>query len=329
MVPSATASSTLSPRNHPSSLGRRLQPGPRILRALGLGVVSLGLSLAWSAIPAPAQNVSGNPLYGTANLQAGFTPDPYTVNVTAGGGTDARTLNLGSGCVGFIATRQPDFRVNYQAGSFPLIFRARSSADTTLLINGPDGLWYCNDDFEGFNPQVAFPRPASGQYDIWVGTFGPNSAAATLSVTELTQSGSAPPAQNNTPNVSANPRYGTANLRAGFTPDPYSVNVTAGGNTDARTLGLGSSCVGYIATSQPDFRLNYQSGNFPLSFRVRSNADTTLVINGPDGRWYCNDDTDGVNPRVNFSRPQSGQYDVWVGTFGSNSAPAVLSVTEL
>lgn len=131
------------------------------------------------------------------------------------------------------------------------------------------------------------------------------------------------------PNVKAPPLSGTFTLRAGFSPDPFGVNVTAGGRVDARSLNLGSACVGFIAPSQPDVRLQYQAGGLPLSFFVNNpQADTTLVINGPDGRWYCNDDYDGLNPRVIFSSPLSGQYDIWVGTYRSTPTPSVLSITE-
>ncbi len=169
----------------------------RAARLMGASALGLGLSLAAAQPQAIAQvetaiggtqlaqNISGTPLYGSFNLRAGFTPDPFTVNVTAGGGTNAATLGIGSGCVGNITTAQPDVRVNYQSGSLPLSFFVRSNADTTLIINGPDGRWYCNDDFDGLNPRVRFNRPASGQYDIWVGTFGSSTAPATLGVTEL------------------------------------------------------------------------------------------------------------------------------------------------
>lgn len=130
-------------------------------------------------------NLSSAPLFGTVNLNAGFSPDPYTTNVTAGGGRNAAEMGLASGCVGFITTAQPDVRLNYQASSLPLTVRATASADTTLVINGPDGGWYCNDDANDINPAVSFPSPRSGQYDIWVGTWSNRSAPARLNVSEM------------------------------------------------------------------------------------------------------------------------------------------------
>jgi len=122
------------------------------------------------------------------------------------------------------------------------------------------------------------------------------------------------------------PAYGTLNLNAGFLPDPQVVNVVAGGNIDARRLG--GQCVGAIA-NPPDVRLNYRAGSFPLFISVQSNTDTTLVINLPNGQWLCNDDFQGLNPGVILQNPPSGQYDIWVGTFGGGTAPAQVLVSEV
>ena len=143
------------------------------------------LAAVASAGIATAQNYSLNPTYGTVNLNAGYTPDPYVVNVQSGGSQNAQ--NLSSSCRGFIANA-PDVRVNYSAGSFPLIFSVASSADTTLVINAPDGSWYCDDDGgnNGLNPAIRFGSPMSGQYDVWIGTYGNASLQpAQLHVSEL------------------------------------------------------------------------------------------------------------------------------------------------
>ena len=125
---------------------------------------------------------------------------------------------------------------------------------------------------------------------------------------------------------SLNPAYGTVNLTAGFTPDPYRVNVFSGGNNEASAT-IGGNCIGRVADA-PDVRLNYNSGSFPLYLSVNSGGDTTLVVNGPDGRWYCNDDSMGLDPVVQFSNPMSGQYDIWVGSWGSGEN-ATLNISEL
>lgn len=126
-----------------------------------------------------------------------------------------------------------------------------------------------------------------------------------------------------------NPIYGTVSLRGGFSPDPYIINLQSGGaNNAAQTIG--GSCVGYVATA-PDYRLHFQPGSLPLIISVNSSSDTTLVINGPDGRWYRNDDGgQGLNPSIRWNNPMAGQYDIWVGTFASSrNASAQLNISEL
>lgn len=126
------------------------------------------------------------------------------------------------------------------------------------------------------------------------------------------------------------PSYGSVSLSAGFTPDPYTVNLQSGGAIDASSR-LGGSCRGYVANA-PDFRLNYSAGSsFPLILSVNSGSDTTLVVNGPDGRWYCDDDGGAnLNPSLRFNSPMSGQYDIWVGTYASSSLQsATLYISEV
>ena len=118
---------------------------------------------------------------------------------------------------------------------------------------------------------------------------------------------------------------GGMRARAGFTPDPIRVSVYSGGSIDASRLG--GACVGMIA-SAPDYEFTYTAGSFPLSFGVVSDRDTSLVINGPDGRWYCNDDAQGLNPILTWGRPASGAYDVWVGAVGGRAASATLLISE-
>lgn len=132
-------------------------------------------------------------------------------------------------------------------------------------------------------------------------------------------------------NWQAEPRYGTLNLSAGFDSDPRTVSVVAGGANPAGHLG--SSCAGNIDNSRPDVDLNYTAGSFALSIYVESSADTTLVVYDPNGRWLCNDDFSGqssLNPGLVLSSPPSGNYNIWIGSFGRESYPqATLHISEL
>ena len=125
------------------------------------------------------------------------------------------------------------------------------------------------------------------------------------------------------------PSFGSVSLSAGFAPDPYTVDLASGGSIDVDSR-LGGDCSGYVANA-PDFRVNYESGSLPLIFSVNSDADTTLVINAPSGDWVCDDDGgDGLNPSIRFNAPQSGQYDIWVGTYSSSAfEDATLFISEI
>lgn len=130
-------------------------------------------------------------------------------------------------------------------------------------------------------------------------------------------------------NYNLSPSFGTYELYAGFSPDPYSVSVTAGGTVPAERLG-GSACLGTIA-NRPDVTLYYSAGGFDLTFFVNSGADTTLVVNDANGRWYCDDDSFGnLNPQVTIRNPPSGKYDIWIGSYNRGSRiPATLNFSEL
>ncbi|MBL8535946.1 MAG: peptidase S1 [Hyphomonadaceae bacterium] len=152
-----------------------------IKRFLAAGVALLAVA----AGAAQAQDFNAAPNYGTLNLTTGFSPDPAVVNVTAGGELNA--ANLSSSCRGSISNA-PDVRLNFRAGSsLPLIISVASSADTTLVVNGPDGSWYCDDDggVNGLNPALRFNSPMSGRYEIWVGSYGGDLAASQLHVSEV------------------------------------------------------------------------------------------------------------------------------------------------
>ena len=281
-------------------------------------------SVALMAGGALAQNYSAPPTYGSVNLNAGFTPDPYNVNITSGGSIAAS--NVSSECRGWVANA-PDYSVNYAAGGYDLTIGATSNSDTTLLVNGPNGEWYCDDDGgQGLNPLIHLNNPNSGRYDVWIGSYSQGDfAATTLSVSEIgvTQGNAG------TPNYAATPTFGSVNLNSGFTPDPYLVNVTSGGARSAAAIS--SSCRGWIADA-PDFSVNYNAGGYnTLTIGAVSGSDTTLVVNDAFGNWYCDDDGgDGVNPLVTLTNLASGRYDIWVGSYSQgNNAASVLSISEV
>ena len=131
------------------------------------------------------------------------------------------------------------------------------------------------------------------------------------------------------PNWMASPLYETVELTSGFDDDPYTVDVDAGGDGSVDDS-LAPGCAGNINLEEPDVDLNYESGDYPLFMTVDSSADTTLVVYGPEGRWYCNDDFGSADPMVVFHNPQSGNYNIWIGVYeGSSNPDATLKFTEI
>jgi len=295
-------------------------------------------ALAVVLVPAGAgaQNISAQPVYGTLNLSAGFTPDPQRVQLAAGGGD---RVSLG-GCTTYINGRAPDVDLNYSAGGYALTISAESSSDVMLLVNTPDGNWHCNDDGgDGLDPVLRFSSPQSGQYNIWVGTYRDNDGdlpSATLLVSEVgagsssSASSSSSRGSGSSPNWAADPTYGTIDLSSGFSPDPYTRSIRAGGSDEVNVSGSGS-CRGYIHAGAPDLDLNYTAGSYELNIYAKSSTDVTLVVNQPDGTWICSDDANGTNPHIELNNPQSGNYNIWIGTYRATSdlPESVLYISEL
>ncbi len=128
-------------------------------------------------------------------------------------------------------------------------------------------------------------------------------------------------------NLQLNPAYGTVTLRGGMNAKDTVVRVDAGGRIQTNRGGIAA----WVA-NPPDVRLNFTAGNAKLILRVESDADTTLLVNLPDGSWIANDDgpNTGLNPYLRFDKPASGQYDIWVGTYNQGGfPPALLYISEI
>jgi hypothetical protein len=132
-------------------------------------------------------------------------------------------------------------------------------------------------------------------------------------------------------NPFADANYGNKTAAAGFVPDPISYAASAGGSVNVSYLG--GSCVGY-ATSAPDFDFEWTGSDFTnLRFFFSPDdgvSDPVLIINGPDGTWFCSDDyLTSRSPLIDFPTSPNGHYDIWVGTYGSGGGfPGRLYITE-
>ena len=284
------------------------------------------------AAPAYAQNINTGATgsFGQVQLRAGFTPDPHSVTVSAGGEIDSTRAS--ADCTAGYITSRPQFSLRYTPDGRPLYIGATSDVDSTIVVRTPNGQWICNDDSDGsLNPLATVTEPRRGRYQIWVGRFGTQSelSPAVLHISEI--AAATEEASGGTPDFSLDPAYGAIELTAGFTPDPHAQEIAAGGNLQASVVG--ENCAGWIAQA-PDYRVTWTagSGQLPLVFSVNSEADTTLVINDAQGNWVCDDDSGNgpLNPSISFQNAPSGQYDVWVGTYAEGELqPSVLQVSEV
>ncbi len=140
-----------------------------------------------------------------------------------------------------------------------------------------------------------------------------------FSITMLAQAG---------PDYSEEPFYGSVELETGFTPDPHTQEITAGGSQSLSDLGF----AGFVATA-PDYDLYYEAGTtFPLVLEVEPDDDVDpedifILVNCPDVEWHYNWN-DETGPRIQFDNPASGLYSIWIGTFGDYE-DTTLNITEL
>ncbi|MGF1540642.1 MAG: hypothetical protein ACFCU5_09360 [Pleurocapsa sp.] len=75
-------------------------------------------------------------------------------------------------CNGFVS-RQPSHILKLNSFFNFLKLEVQSSADTTILIKGPGGVW-CNDDSDDVNPTIE-GEWQPGIYQVWIGSYRANS----------------------------------------------------------------------------------------------------------------------------------------------------------
>jgi len=103
-------------------------------------------------------------------------------------------------------------------------------------------------------------------------------------------------------------------------------SVTAGGNLD---LALCATLpgVGHVIES-PDFTLQYNAMDLGrgLLISVDGQCDTVLLVNTATAQWLFDDDSNASNPALLIEDAPSGQYDIWVGTYGTDTCSATLNL---
>lgn len=263
------------------------------------------------------------PNYGVVELSAGFLPDPHDLPAIAGGTITAD--HLSNACVGY-ASAAPDFRLIWSGTTENLnlsFITNDDSGDATLIVRGPDGTWFCNDDseFGGFNPLVNLTAPLEGQYDIWIGTYSQTDYInGTLRISEVYSASLVGQVLGETLDPSLDASYGVLDLAAGFRNDPASLQGTAGGPNDITDTMPELSCFGHFGTA-PDFRVQWtgSTAGLRMFFEAEEEGqDAVILINTPSGEWLCNDDGHEftVNPMLDLNGQGEGEYTIWIGSYG-------------
>lgn len=277
-----------------------------------------------------AGGVAGN----TITIGPGFAPDPITFDGTGGGLIPANTWTNNQ-CRGYTtAMNAPMILVNV-TGTIPMAhFLAGSANDSTLIIQKPDGSYICDDDAGGeMNPRVS-AMLTPGQYKVWVGAYsrGQLQYRFGISVTTTTPSALGGPASGagaGGGGVGAVPSMPTQPLAIapGFMPDPATVNSMVNATIDASTMG--SQCFGYVDSS-PTVTLTAQGAFAYLRIMAASNdRDTVIVIRGPGGQVWCNDDFGGELNSGHEGPIGPGVYQIHAGFLSPHSGAIVVGASEL
>ncbi|WP_323037584.1 hypothetical protein [Pararhodobacter sp.] len=239
-------------------------------------------------------------------------------------------LPTGGYCPGFTDISAPDFVLTLDDTQPMISLYARSQTDLVMAVRAPDGTWLCNDDNMQLNPGLSFESAQPGDYLIFVGAYNPG-AMGTYNLYasmgspnwQATQAdGMIAPASLN---ATAAPAVGQIEFGPGTRIDPRIIFDIQPSQTEA--FGIGQGCAGFITPSQPDLVITAQPGLPQLMVYMVSEADGTLVISGPDGQLYCNDDFEQLNPGVMIPNAPAGDYAVFAGTYSGTGGMATLGVT--
>ena len=237
------------------------------------------------------------------SLEAGFEPDPKFVEVAAGGPTEGDCGHLPD---------EPQLVVQYESGPFVLSIGTIAAVDSTLEVRTPTGNILCDDDSGGDGDAlIVLDDPESGQYEIRVGTYSSDGIGRNVNLF-VSETLDEPPSDEDH----------QWSLEAGFQPDPRSVEVAAGGPIEG-------DC-GHLP-DEPQLVVHYESGRFDLTIATIADVDSTLEVRTPAGNILCDDDSFGDGDAlIVLESPESGRYEVRVGTFFSDGIgrSATLFLTE-
>ena len=287
------------------------------------------MSAAAFALVAGASAIAGAQTYGMATLGPGMPAQSMT-GMSGQPGAELQASMYGTQCWGNIPAAPQHIVTVTQAGMVNLTVTATDSGDTTLTVVGPGGT-FCDDDTNGFNPAIS-EMLAPGAYSVWVGSY---SAGTTHPYgIEMSMQGTAMPTGQVGPHglmATNTPEdvMGPINLATGFMPDPQMRSGVAGGPVAAGGIpnNYGGTCRGYTQAMPDHVMVTTTPFNFLRVF-VQSQGDPTLIIQDPNGTYWCNDDADGFQPAITGPWA-AGTWRIWVGAYSNGEQiPYTIGFTE-
>ena len=113
----------------------------------------------------------------SVSINSSISQQPLVIKGTSGGTVIAKeitqTENTATGyCDGYVRL-QPNHILKLESFFESLRLEVESSADTTILVKGPGGVW-CNDDTNSANPMIE-GQWQPGTYQVWIGSYQANS----------------------------------------------------------------------------------------------------------------------------------------------------------
>ena len=132
----------------------------------------LGTAIIFNSLISSTQAQSNN-----ISVNSGIAKAPLVLKGNSGGAIIAKEIsqieNTATGyCDGYVRS-QPNHVLKLESFFESLRLEVESSADTTILVKGPGGIW-CNDDAGSANPMIE-GQWQPGVYQIWIGSYQANS----------------------------------------------------------------------------------------------------------------------------------------------------------
>jgi hypothetical protein len=203
-----------------------------------------------------------------------------------------------------------------------------------MVARTADDRWFCSDDASGRDPAIEI-EDAGGDVQVWIGTFGFGEGGdVTLEAHRAPLAEVLPDAPDVfdpfTDEMGGSYSEGTYEGND-LAPDADAPEASVGTTTVSAGGAVynpvgGFACAGFVSPTPSAL----VQGTGTLAFEASGAQDFTLLVLAPDGRWFCSDDHNGLDPGIEVSGAGDGTYTVWVGTFDDSGAgtDAVLTVHD-